>query len=490
YGTQIRCTGGASITVTYSDIQGGWSGEGNIDDDPYFYDPANDDYSLTWNSADRSPCIDTGDPATDWDADNTPPDMGAIPAIPHDYDYRTLTVGDDINWISFPILDTRTTGYTAPEKALEEMGLKDPLILDQVLFENNYDPVIYYDDDGILHIDPEFEEFKSIAGYKIRLKEDAPNYTIGITGFRENPSTPIYLEVDKDNWIGYFLEYSQPALDAFSSIPWFSIKAKNWYLSHEYPKGRYTVNPGELYIVTVTANCNLVWGDGEPVPPDEKTQTEYFSYIERLDYMPIMCDTVYGDTTLIEIGVFDGNTCIGASVVEEYPVQILAYVEEDSTKDGGGELTFYLYFGGKNKSYKVNSVAVFDPVTSAFVDKPVYLDKDNFVIVRLNTEEAPEIPREFTLYQNYPNPVNNSTTICFFTTKNTKDTKIEIYNIKGQLVKCLECGESLSTKATESLYSISWDGKDKTGKFLASGIYFYKLISGNKSAIKKMVILR
>jgi len=54
----------------------------------------------------------------------------------------------------------------------------------------------------------------------------------------------------------------------------------------------------------------------------------------------------------------------------------------------------------------------------------------------------------------------------------------------------LECGESLSTKATESLYSISWDSKDENGKFLANGIYFYKLISGNESAIKKMVLLR
>ena len=461
-------------------------GPGVIEEDPWFNNPSIEDYSLYWEPDHRSPCIDTGDPATDWDADNTPPDMGAIPAVPHDYDHRTLTVGDDINWISLPILDTRTTGYTAPEKALEEMGLKDPTILDKIIYEDEI--VIEYDDDGILHIDPEFEEFRSIEGYKIRLKESPPNSTIGITGFREDPSTPIEMFINKYNWIGYFLDYSQPALDAFSSIPWFSIKAKNWYLSHEYPKldkikDRYSVNPGELYIVTVTANCNLVWEEGEPIPPPpENTHTEYFSYTERLDYMPIMCDTVYGDTTLIEISVFDGNTCIGASVVEKYPVQILAYIEEDSTKDGGDELTFYLYGGGKSESCKVNGVAVFDPVTSAFVDKPVYLDKDNFVIVRLNTEEAPEITREFTLYQNYPNPVSNSTTICFLTTKNTKDTKIEIYNIKGQLVK------QLSIVNIQS--SIEWDGKDENGKFLANGIYFYKLISGEKSAIKKMVILR
>jgi len=38
--------------------------------------------------------------------------------------------------------------------------------------------------------------------------------------------------------------------------------------------------------------------------------------------------------------------------------------------------------------------------------------------------------------------------------------------------------------------SIIWDSKDENGKFLANGIYFYKLISGDKSAIKKMVLMR
>ena len=42
--------------VTYSDIQGGWEGEGNIDVDPLFFNPDNDDYHLSIDS----PCIDTG----------------------------------------------------------------------------------------------------------------------------------------------------------------------------------------------------------------------------------------------------------------------------------------------------------------------------------------------------------------------------------------------------------------------------------------------
>ena len=49
----------STVTVSYSDIRGGWDGTGNIDTDPLFVDPDNSDYHLQ----DDSPCIDTGDPA-------------------------------------------------------------------------------------------------------------------------------------------------------------------------------------------------------------------------------------------------------------------------------------------------------------------------------------------------------------------------------------------------------------------------------------------
>ena len=57
--TSLDADFGASLTVTYSDIEGGWLGEGNIDSEPRFVDVDHDDYHL----AADSPCIDVGDPA-------------------------------------------------------------------------------------------------------------------------------------------------------------------------------------------------------------------------------------------------------------------------------------------------------------------------------------------------------------------------------------------------------------------------------------------
>ena len=74
-GSQIYLYPGCSFSCTYSDIQGGWPGVGNIDADPLFVDTTRNDYRLQWGS----PCIDAGDPnPIYYDPDGTVTDMGAF----------------------------------------------------------------------------------------------------------------------------------------------------------------------------------------------------------------------------------------------------------------------------------------------------------------------------------------------------------------------------------------------------------------------------
>ena len=67
----------ATLNITYSDIQGGWEGVGNIDADPLFVDSLSGNYHLQSNS----PCIDTGDPNSPLDPDGTRADMGHFTSI-------------------------------------------------------------------------------------------------------------------------------------------------------------------------------------------------------------------------------------------------------------------------------------------------------------------------------------------------------------------------------------------------------------------------
>jgi len=83
----IDFSGASTVTLRYSDVSSGagnpWFGTGCIDGDPLFQDPLNNNFLLTWanypvNDATKSPCIDSGDPASPHDPDNSIADMGAF----------------------------------------------------------------------------------------------------------------------------------------------------------------------------------------------------------------------------------------------------------------------------------------------------------------------------------------------------------------------------------------------------------------------------
>ncbi|MCD4817765.1 MAG: T9SS type A sorting domain-containing protein [Candidatus Cloacimonetes bacterium] len=86
--------------------------------------------------------------------------------------------------------------------------------------------------------------------------------------------------------------------------------------------------------------------------------------------------------------------------------------------------------------------------------------------------------------QNYPNPFNPQTTISFETTKNMKNMKIEIYNLKGQKIR-----ELRNTNCELGMNEVVWNGRDESGKTAASGIYLYKLVIDNKVIDSKRMIM-
>jgi len=91
---------------------------------------------------------------------------------------------------------------------------------------------------------------------------------------------------------------------------------------------------------------------------------------------------------------------------------------------------------------------------------------------------------ETDLLSNFPNPVFNNTTFEF-SLKEPYHVTLSVYNLKGQLVAIL-LDEELEPSAS---HCVEWDGT-ANGKRLANGIYFYKLETGKKSFLKKMVLMR
>ncbi|MBU2461311.1 hypothetical protein KKH65_00335, partial [bacterium] len=100
-----------------------------------------------------------------------------------------------------------------------------------------------------------------------------------------------------------------------------------------------------------------------------------------------------------------------------------------------------------------------------------------------NNEKDLQI-KESALFQNFPNPAEDSCWIPFQLSADSNKTTIEIYNIVGQKVRTIEAGprkQGSYTQAKEG-YAIFWDGKNDAGEKVANGLYSYQIKAGNFSA--------
>lgn len=116
--------------------------------------------------------------------------------------------------------------------------------------------------------------------------------------------------------------------------------------------------------------------------------------------------------------------------------------------------------------------------------------------LNINDYEIPKLA-DFNL-TNYPNPFNPSTEIRFQvsdTRVQESDIRIEIFNLRGHIIKTLPVTLSDSSmlnsiEGSDFGCSVIWNGKDKLGHQAPSGIYFYKLKIGRYEQIKKMIMMK
>ncbi len=85
---------------------------------------------------------------------------------------------------------------------------------------------------------------------------------------------------------------------------------------------------------------------------------------------------------------------------------------------------------------------------------------------------------------NYPNPFNPDTNIVY-SVKEIGNVTIEVYNLRGRLVKILVN----ETKEIGS-YTAKWDGTDNLNKIVSNGIYFYKMRAGTYTSTKSMLLIK
>lgn len=96
---------------------------------------------------------------------------------------------------------------------------------------------------------------------------------------------------------------------------------------------------------------------------------------------------------------------------------------------------------------------------------------------------AGQLPKEYALSQNFPNPFNPSTNFAL-SLPEASDYSLRIFNIAGQLVK------SYSGHLEAGVHTITWDGRNDQGSSVASGVYFYKAEAKGFTETRKMMMLK
>ncbi len=104
--------------------------------------------------------------------------------------------------------------------------------------------------------------------------------------------------------------------------------------------------------------------------------------------------------------------------------------------------------------------------------------------VSVTDVDEDELPTASLLYQNYPNPFNPATQIRYGLKENCH-VKLAVYDVLGREIAVLVDNVQESGHRT-----VSWNGTDRSGNSVASGIYFYRLVAGEYISTKKMVLLR
>ena len=156
----------------------------------------------------------------------------------------------------------------------------------------------------------------------------------------------------------------------------------------------------------------------------------------------------------------------------------LGQYESPTTGDPTGYLTWNVVWW--DTQFDKGDVITFEYLTPvSFEDEYIFTPSAEF---RAGLSE--NIPFAYELAQNYPNPFNPITNIKYIIPEKTM-VSITIYDILGrQIIKLVDKQINAGT------YNTQWDGKNNSGEFVSTGIYYNQLETDKFVKTKKMVLLK
>jgi uncharacterized protein (DUF362 family) len=116
---------------------------------------------------------------------------------------------------------------------------------------------------------------------------------------------------------------------------------------------------------------------------------------------------------------------------------------------------------------------------------PANIDLINLDTTKVNqNDDENRLPQTFNLFQNFPNPFNSRTTLSFTVAKPSA-VRIDVFDIKGELVNTLA-----DNFYSNGYFSAHWDGTTTAGQKVASGSYLCRLTAGDFTRTIKMQLIQ
>ena len=119
------------------------------------------------------------------------------------------------------------------------------------------------------------------------------------------------------------------------------------------------------------------------------------------------------------------------------------------------------------------------PFTATGQEPPTSLF--NMLLGRGKRVALPDRPQ---LAQNAPNPFNSQTVISYFL-DTPGPARLEVFALSGQRVAVLDQGPQ-----KVGYHRLRWDGRDDSGRPVASGVYLYRLVTAETVLTRKLILLR
>jgi predicted secreted protein len=229
----------------------------------------------------------------------------------------------------------------------------------------------------------------------------------------------------------------------------------------------YSLGTGEIHSTlpdsAIQSHHLVVLGEGpidlELTDPESMTITKIINPVSNSIYVEddVNGDLQQDDLILIPYGKPDGD----------YQVQVQA-------ESGALPTDTYTL----RAAFDDTVVILAQNVTISNIPSTPYIIQQLYTDIRGAITES-TVPEKWILYQNYPNPFNPSTKIKYTLPKSSK-VKIEIFNLLGQKIETI-----LNKQMPAGLHEVEFTAMD-----LPSGVYLYRIATGNYVETKKMLLLK